>query len=92
MYWNTPRPINETEILKIKASVTKQIRAISKVEVEIFLFTSNFLGFVEDPVSVLFYILSNVVKDTQNVKSNKPLFDFSVQTSQKRSKVSPLSR
>ena len=92
MFLNKPRPKNESEILKIKASVTKQIRTISKVEVEIFLFKSKFLRFVEDPVGVLFYILSNVVKDTQKVKSNKPLFDFSVQTSQKRSKVSPLSR
>ena len=82
MFWNKPGTkiqsvgTKKVQNLKIKASVTKQIRTISKVEVEIFLFKSNFLGFVEDPVSVLFYILSNVVKDTQKVKSNKPLFDF----------------
>ena len=33
MFWNKPRPKNESEILKIKAFVTKKIRAISEVKV-----------------------------------------------------------
>ena len=47
MFWNKPRPKNESEIHKIKASVTKQIREISEVEAEIFMFKSKFLGFVK---------------------------------------------
>ena len=61
MYWNTPRPINESEILKIKASVTKQIRAIPEEEVEIFLFKSKFLGFVEAPVGVFLFITVDLI-------------------------------
>ena len=38
MFRNKPRPRNESEILKIKAFVTKKIRAISEVKVEKFLF------------------------------------------------------
>ena len=58
MFWNKPGPkiqsvgTKRSENLKIKASVTKQIRAISEVEVEIFLFKSKFLGFVEAPVGL----------------------------------------
>ena len=52
MFQNEPRLKNESNILKIKAFVTKKIRAISEVKVEIFLFKFKFLGFVESPVGV----------------------------------------
>ena len=52
MFRNKPRPKKEFKILKIKAFVTKKIRAISEVKVEKFVFKSKFLGFVEAPVGV----------------------------------------
>ena len=55
MFWNKPRPKNESEILKIKASINKQIRATSEVKMEIFLLKSKFLGFVEALVGVFFH-------------------------------------
>ena len=61
MFWNKPRPKNESEIIKIKASVTKQIRAIPEEEVEIFLFKSKFLGFVEAPVGVFLFITVDLI-------------------------------
>ena len=57
MFRNKPRPKNESNILKIKAFVTKKIRAISEVKVEIFLFKYKFLGFVEAQVGV--FLLPN---------------------------------
>ena len=56
MFRNKPRPKNESKILKIKAFVTKKIRAISEVKVEKFLFKSKFLGFVEAPVGVFMFL------------------------------------
>ena len=56
-----------SEILKIKASVTKLIKAISEVEVEILLFTS---WFVEAPGGV-FDILSPIFKNVSTKSEDR---------------------
>ena len=55
----SPWKQKRSKIVKIKPSVARIIRAKYKVEVEIFLIKSKFLGFVEAPVVVFYLSIMN---------------------------------